>query len=52
MSTKTAFRMLIVVAVLLAACAFSLDAFRNKRCDERGGEWKSVDGTIQCVMPK
>lgn len=52
MSTKAAFRMLIVVAVLLAACAFSLDSFRDKRCAERGGEWKTVNGTVQCVMPK
>ena len=52
MSFKFGFRMLIVIAVLLAVCAYSLDTFRGNRCDEQGGEWKAVNGTIQCVMPK
>lgn len=52
MSMRAAFGMLIVVAVLLALCALSLDHQRSQRCDEQGGEWKSVNGTVQCVKPR
>lgn len=52
MKRANVFVVMIIVGVLLAVCGLSLDNFRAKRCEERGGEWKSVNGTVQCVMPR
>jgi hypothetical protein len=51
---KHAFGALILVALLLVICAFSLDSVHQSRCEEKGGTWGSLhdgSGGIGCNMP-
>lgn len=52
MSVRRPWVWFVVLAVLFAACAFSLDIYHQRQCEERGGTWGSIqDGTggIGCV---
>ena len=55
MSFRRPWVWLVIVAILLLTCAFSLDAYHHRQCEERGGTWGSLNdgsGGIGCKDAK